>query len=234
MEIQTISTGSKGNCYILSHEHRRIIFDAGVTMTEIKKAIDYDVNSVDMAFITHAHRDHARSLKKLLDMGVLVVMPPSLYEQYKDKYINAVKLEPENIYNLNGVLVTALPVPHDTTECYGYIITWKGQKIAYLTDLEYCPFDLSQLEITTAIVECNYDEEYVNLDIPQIKHKLLGHMGVKTCSQFISTLNKETLKNVFLCHMGEGMCDYDTLIQKIKKVTQANVYVCVPKLLAEI
>jgi len=233
MEIQTIRTGSQGNCYVLSNPHEHIILDAGVTMTEIKRAINYDVQSVVMAFVTHAHKDHSRSLKKLLDMGTLVVMPPNLFEEYSE-YINAIRVEGNHIYNLNGVLVMALSMPHDTTECYGYIITWRDQKIAYFTDLEYCPYDLSKLEITTLVVECNYDEEYVNMELPQIKHKLLGHMGVKTCKQFIETLNKDTLKNVFLCHMGEGMCDYDTLIAKVKQVTKANVYVCVPKLLAEI
>ena len=71
-----------------------------------------------------------------------------------------------------------------------------------MTDLEYCPIDLSKITPTDVIVECNYCEDMVDMEADNIRHKLLGHMGLKACKDFIKHVASIELKNVILCHRG--------------------------------
>ena len=41
MKLKVISTGSKGNCYILKNETSALVIEAGVNFSEVKKAINF-------------------------------------------------------------------------------------------------------------------------------------------------------------------------------------------------
>lgn len=55
MEIKIISTGSKGNCYVMKHNDDTIIIDAGLSYNEILKNIDYKIASINGVLISHQH-----------------------------------------------------------------------------------------------------------------------------------------------------------------------------------
>ena len=95
-----------------------------------------------------------------------------------------------------------------------------------MTDLEYCPIDLSKITPTDVIVECNYCEDMVDMEADNIRHKLLGHMGLKACKDFIRHVASIELKNVILCHRGLDTSDPDEITKTISTVAEtAHVYV---------
>ena len=55
MEIQTIGSGSKGNCYVVSDGKTKVLLEAGITYRKILKAIDFDIGSIDGSVVTHFH-----------------------------------------------------------------------------------------------------------------------------------------------------------------------------------
>ena len=100
--------------------------------------------------------------------------------------------------------IESYPVPHNETENRGFIIDVDGQSICFMVDLEYCPFDLSNKKINILIVECNYITELVNDDIPNIRHKCLGHAELQTTLGIIKMCQKH-LRKVFLIHASNGV-----------------------------
>lgn len=75
IEVAILSTGSDGNCYILTTDHpfdpnapKSIMIDCGVTNTAKKCAeLGIDLNDISAICITHAHTDHVASLKTVLN-----------------------------------------------------------------------------------------------------------------------------------------------------------------------
>lgn len=112
--------------------------------------------------------------------------------------------KPRIMTHLGDFRIDSFPVPHNGCENRGFIIEIDGQKICFLIDLEYCPYDLSKQGINILIVECNYIEDLVDDDIPNIRHKVLGHCELKTTIGIIKNCQKH-LRKVFLIHASKGV-----------------------------
>lgn len=226
MELKVVGTGSSGNAYILSDGISDLILDAGMSIKEIKQALGFNVTKIRGVLISHIHKDHTQALEKLLMSGVLAYMNPTVKEVCAD-YYNARSVKPFEVFRLaENITGLGFDVPHDNVPCYGYYLKWDDRRILYLTDLEYCPIDLSKITPTDVIVECNYCEDMVDMEADNIRHKLLGHMGLKACKDFIKHVASIELKNVILCHRGLDTSDPDEITKTISTVAEtAHVYV---------
>lgn len=105
---------------------------------------------------------------------------------------------------LGDFQIESFPVPHNGVENRGFIITVDEQRICFLIDLEYLPYNMKSQKIDTLIVECNYITELVDDDIPNIRHKCLGHSSLETTIGIIKNCQKH-LKHVLLVHASKGV-----------------------------
>lgn len=55
LKLKTLSTGSSGNCYLLSTENETLILDCGVPIKDIKKGLNYNIMGVSGVAVTHSH-----------------------------------------------------------------------------------------------------------------------------------------------------------------------------------
>ena len=55
MKLKVLSSGSQGNCYLLSTENETLILDCGLPIMEIKKGLDFDLGGIKGVLVTHAH-----------------------------------------------------------------------------------------------------------------------------------------------------------------------------------
>lgn len=147
--------------------------------------------------------NHSLSADKVRKMGIPV------FEPYKDTEHKRLRTK------LGDFQIESFPVPHNQTENRGFIITVDGQKICFLIDLEYMPYDMSQQDINILIVECNYISELVPDDLPNIQHKVIGHCSVETTIGIIKNCQKN-LRKVFLVHASKGATmDRERAIKRI-------------------
>lgn len=122
----------------------------------------------------------------------------TVFEPYKDTEHKRLRTK------LGDFQIDSYPVPHNGTENRGFLIKADGQTICFMVDLEYNPYDFSKLPINILIVECNYIEDLVDDDIPNIRHKCLGHCSLDTCIGIIKNCQKH-LRKVFLIHASKGV-----------------------------
>ena len=53
MILECIATGSSGNCYILQADTgERLVLDAGISISRLKQAIDFDIKTLRGCLIT--------------------------------------------------------------------------------------------------------------------------------------------------------------------------------------
>jgi len=55
MELDVISTGSCGNCFLLKHDNNILMLDAGIQLDRILKSVNHDLSSVNGVLISHQH-----------------------------------------------------------------------------------------------------------------------------------------------------------------------------------
>ena len=205
MTLKTIATGSAGNSFVLTSESgKHLMIEAGLPIGELKKGIDFDVENWQGLITSHGHNDHSMSAEKVRNMGIPTFTP------YKD--IDHKRLRTR----LGDFQIESFPVPHNGVENRGFIITVDGQKICFLIDLEFCPYDLSKQGINVLIVECNYISELVPDDLPNIQHKVIGHCCLDTTIGIIQNCQKH-LRKVILTHMSNGSTmDKERALKEIK------------------
>ena len=116
--------------------------------------------------------------------------------------------------------VVPFRVPHNGTECDGFYITHpEFGKLLFITDAEMCPFDMSKTGINHVMIECNYSLDYLNVDDPNMRHVLAGHMELQTCKRFIKTISGDNLKSIGLIHLSNKNSDPERFRQEIMDVS---------------
>ena len=66
MDITAISSGSKGNAYLISDGETTLLLDAGVTFKRIQEAAGYNTGKIAAALVTHRHGDHTAAIPVLI------------------------------------------------------------------------------------------------------------------------------------------------------------------------
>ena len=216
MKFKCLGSGSNGNCYILDNGEQTLILDCGVNIREIKVGLDFRVDNVACCLVTHRHSDHNRALRKIQKIG-FDVYAPYLEEKSEERKIIKKVFGTYTVY--------AFRLPHNDTENYGFLIESNGEKVLYLTDFEYCPFNFKSQKVNHFIVECNYQDELVDEDKPNYIHKILGHCGLSTTKELIEVNKTDAMKNIILVHLGEETTNRKQIVDVISKVANSGNFV---------
>ena len=162
--------------------------------------------------------DHSKSVDDFKKNGFEVWQPYIEYAGYTS----------QRIYHkvFGKFSVKCFPLPHNGTDNFGFLIECDGQKILYMTDFEYCPYVFAKQKINHILIECNYQQELVDRDLPNYEHKIRGHCSLDTCKEFIKVNATDSLQTVILCHLGQETTEPMECVTEIQKVAnKANVFV---------
>ncbi len=125
-----------------------------------------------------------------------------------------------------GFSVRSFDVPHDDESCCGFLIECpNGEQLLYASDLEYCKYSFAKMGLNHILIECNYQQDLVNKDLPNYEHKIRGHLSLSACKEFIRTNTTDRLKTVILCHLGQDTTNPEECVAEVKKVVNQGVYV---------
>jgi len=70
MKLKVLSSGSHGNCYIISSQTGCLVLEAGLPWNKILHGLDYDTSKVIGCLISHSHIDHAKAAKEVMAAGI--------------------------------------------------------------------------------------------------------------------------------------------------------------------
>lgn len=213
--LYTIHTGSTGNSYVLSdNENNQLLLDCGVPAEMIKRAFNFNFEKLNGVLVSHSHKDHCMSADVLENTYCLDVWRPYLVDGCRDQR------------TFGKWAVQSFDLPHDGVYNCGFLINHiDGFKMLYLTDLEYCRYTFTKQNVNAILIEANWEERFVNSEQAQFRHKVLGHLSLEHCIDFLKVNKTDALQNVIICHMSNYTLDVKEAIKRIRReVGIENVY----------
>ena len=236
MEIKTIGTGSKGNCYILRSPGKHdLLLECGVKWEKVLDAFSHDIHALGGCLLTHEHGDHSKSIKKLLYNAKPVVCSHGTAEALEISHnpwcYELKQKEPKQFFGWN---VTAYPAIHDAAEPFMYVISDGMDTLLFATDTAYIPYKFKGL--TKMMVEANYAFEFINDSIAdgdvlrsQKVRVVHSHMEIGTLEAWLKDLKEigglDKLKEIHLIHMSSYNGYPEEFMRRIEAVSGVPVYV---------
>ena len=221
LKFLSLASGSSGNCYYVGTDNYGILLDAGISIRSLKKGLKENgvaLEHVMAVFITHDHADHIRSVGGLGEKyGIPVYATQKVHEGIDNGLLIDEKLytsrriiEKEISVPVKELQITAFDVPHDATDCVGYLVTYKEQKLVLVTDVGRIDEKVSEyIRIANhLIIEANYDREMLlNGKYPAfLKERISngnGHLCNSEAAEFLAANFDLHLKNIWLCHLSK-------------------------------
>jgi phosphoribosyl 1,2-cyclic phosphodiesterase len=219
LKFLTLASGSSGNCYFLGTDEFGVLFDAGISMRSIKKTLKD--NGIELAkimavFITHDHADHILAVGSLGDKyGIPVYATEPVHRGIENsKFLNEKLgtsrriIEKEVAVNIKDFKITAFDVPHDASDCVGYLVDYRHHKWVLATDVGAITGKVGEY-IRLAnhlVIEANYDTEMLEKgNYPQfLKERISngnGHLSNLETATFLASNFDLHMKNIWLCHL---------------------------------
>jgi phosphoribosyl 1,2-cyclic phosphodiesterase len=247
MKITCISTGSKGNCYIVTSEGgRNLVLDCGVSY---KNLITYLKVTADAALVTHKHGDHAGHVNDFLKRGIKVYAPKQVCDDNQSPLLKALKRPNGPVYKpfyiKNHWYVQPFPVRHERgIETVGFLIISLEDKktIMYATDCHdlppHCQFSFKSGGVLTPhpndymIIECNYDDKTLDDHVRKdpdnrnlIMRQAKRHMSLDGLIKWLSKQDLSSLDKIYICHMSERHGNADLIHDELVKETGKNIII---------
>ncbi len=220
MRFVSFSSGSCGNCSLLTGPSSAIMIDAGVGIRRVKKeleALRLSYADISAILITHDHGDHIRSLGSFCKRVTAPVWTtPRLHEAlsrhpFTRDWIGPCRQDLQaGVWNpvTEDFDVQYFVVPHDATQCVGYAIRCGGELFVLMTDMGHTTGEALSWasQASTVVIESNYDiDMLLGGSYPQeLKDRIshgIGHLSNEECADAIPQFIHEGLRNLFLCHL---------------------------------
>lgn len=230
MKLHVLGSSSLGNCYILESDRDALIIEAGVRMSEVKKALRWQISKVCCAVITHEHNDHAGYIAEMAASGIRVL---ALEEVLKSHGIYGKPftkdIVPNKGYKVGNFKIFSLLVKHDVP-CLCYIISHPDiGKLLFITDtvtFDYCINGLNHI-----MIEANYADDIVDARIASgvmpssMRPRLLNsHMEISQTKDILKRYDLSRVDNIVLIHLSDGNSDEARFVREVRELTGKPVY----------
>jgi len=219
LSFLSLASGSSGNCYYLGTPDYGILIDAGIGIRVILKVLkdnNIDFNKIMGVLVTHDHTDHIKTIGCLGEKYNLPIYATETVHKgiEKSRYVEETLTTSRRVINkeepfmIRDMRITAFEVPHDSSDCVGYLIECFGHRFVIATDCGHITPTVSRYidMADLLVIECNYDEEMLRGGFyPQyLKDRISGpdgHLSNHSAAEYLAEHYHPELRYIWLCHL---------------------------------
>ncbi|MFT7517178.1 MAG: phosphoribosyl 1,2-cyclic phosphodiesterase [Myxococcota bacterium] len=225
MQINTLASGSTGNCAIISvsggDQRTTICLDAGIALRTARgfaEQLGHNLANLDAVLLTHRHSDHSANI---VAMAGRAAAPLYMHRDVIDcnqklsrselnrRNIQQHNIEDRKTFYINDIAVTPIKLPHDAEPTFGFIFEHQGKRAGFFTDLGHADDLVEQgvlADLDELVFESNYDAEMLaNGHYPrQLKQRVssdLGHLSNLQAANAIKEGASARLQKLTLAHL---------------------------------
>lgn len=229
MTFLPLASSSKGNAYLVSGSDATILLEAGLTMKELRKRSPVQISSLDAAFITHEHMDHAKCVKKLCDIGVPTYMSEGTAIALDLEEANVI--EQHETVEVGSLRITAFDTYHNTVQPFGYAIEDANTKERLLFAVDTVNLNVRWSGLTQVAIECNYADELLGRlsRLPdKVKERIRrSHMEIETTIKYLHKLDLSKVRRIWLLHMSSSSGDAGRFLERFEREFPGiNIRIC--------
>lgn len=232
MRIASLASSSKGNAYLIADRKTRILLECGLSYKELQKRAGFDLARLHGCLVSHEHKDHSLSVRRVAESGVPVYMSRGTAE--------ALEL-PETVFSLLeeirageqftvGTLdVLPFETYHDAAEPLGFLIQSKedGDILAFATDTVNLPYTFPGVNILA--VEANYEKGLLErcTRMPEkTKHRIENtHMEIETLCDYLRGLDLSSCREIWLLHLSDATSHEGRFLNRVRRCVPAGIRV---------
>lgn len=231
IEIKTLATGSKGNCYHITDGHTPLLLEAGINFKQIRQALNFKTSDIAACLITHEHGDHAKGLKDVLNAGIDTYMSAGTMQALSVNHHRLKTVEKLRPFTIGTWRIMPFETEHDTAEPIGFLLANKaGNKLLFATDTYYIRYKFKG--VTHLMIECNYSKSILNKNIdegitPKFMRKRLikSHFSLENVLEFLKANDLSKVQEIHLLHLSDSNSDEVLFKQEVQKLTGKPVYI---------
>jgi phosphoribosyl 1,2-cyclic phosphodiesterase len=216
MRFASLGSGSKGNATLVQAGDTLVMVDCGFSLRESTKRLarlGVDPGQLDAILVTHEHTDHCSGVAALSRKhSVPVYLTHGTSGSGRcDGCFEMRRFNCEDEFDIGGLQVKAVAVPHDAAEPCQYRFSWEGKTLGLLTDLG---------SITPHVVD-NYRHCHgllleFNHDLPMLmagdypyplKRRVggdWGHLNNEQAVALLEQMDREGLARLVVAHVSEN------------------------------
>lgn len=231
MKLKVIGTGSTGNAYLLDTGQEALLIECGVSIKDIKKALDFNLSKVSGCIVSHCHGDHAKSIKDVIGAGINVYAShDTIMEKNVSGAPRAKRIEPLQAFKVGSFKILPFSVKHDVP-CLGFLIEHKEcGKVLFLTDTYYCEYTFAGLN--NIIIEANYCKNIIDKRFGAdsgkefLRNRILkSHFSIQNCKDMLAANDLSKVNNIVLIHLSDGNSNEAQFYNEVYEQTGKNVTV---------
>lgn len=229
MEIQVLGSGSSGNCYLLKNKGATLLIECGIPYKQIIKSLKFQ--RPDGCLITHEHKDHSYSIRKILKNNINCYMSAGTAKALD--VVDHYRVNTENIIKNDLWAAMAIDSIHDAIEPVNYLINIGGETVLYITDTPYVKYNFKNIKVDYLMIETNYikeildrntRDEVINLSL---RNRIVKtHMSLDTVKEFIKVNEFKNLKKIYAIHLSDTNSDAARIKKELETLTGIPVEVC--------
>ncbi len=225
MHYLVLTTGSCGNCYIITDGENTIIIDDGVTYKKLSERMaDHMIamDSVRAMFLTHLHPDHSKGVGTFQrKTGIPVYMSDiawarnrTVIEKQRFELDGVRQFSFGRIIEVPGFALTPFRTWHDSEGSCGYLIeSSEGPAFFLMTDTGMIPEEAEALAKRAEVkfIEANYDEEMLMCGkypafLKERIRGVYGHLSNKEAIEFSKRVSRQG-DNLYFVHVSQNNND---------------------------
>jgi len=220
-QTSVLSSGSKGNCFLVKNGSTQILIDAGITYKKYSQAmidLGLDPNKLDAIIISHEHSDHvggAGVLHRKTNSPIYITEPT-----WKDsiKKIGNMNAEPHffdtgDFMHIGSLIIHSFTSSHDAADSNNFIIHPHDddkKQLLIATDLGFAhnllKYNLSKA--TTIVLESNHDVQMLKTGPYEwyLKQRILsktGHLSNEQACDIMEDVINDNHERLILAHLSE-------------------------------
>lgn len=207
MEYHVLASGSKGNSIFVYEEKTGLLIDCGISRKQLLyklKQLGFQESDIHYVLLTHDHYDHNKNIS-IFDKHI-VYCGKGCIKDIDDSH----EFQDYKTFGLGCFEITPLPISHDATSPFAFVIKGKNETLLYMTDTGY----VSQKNMTYMqdleyyIFESNHDVEMLMATKRPLflKNRIYGdkgHLNNEYSANVMAQVIGEHTQEICLAHLSQ-------------------------------